>query len=511
MPQMQLEPTRTETQDRQAVHEYLRQQEHRTTAQTEAERQENERREAQRLQALQIEEKRRLQVEQERLAREHRELVASHYAYVQDQWSLFQRVEHDAPPSLLPMERKQELERFQQFLKKQSPRVLEQNAITRFESEITLQANDGEKAVKEIEGALKSTSLLGNLRKFIGFGKLYDLLRKCVVSAFMPELGSPAKEAMASARKFLRRAWSSHLGQNEQSLFSVHRCAGKTVIHLGSSAFGSVFITLPQSLAPEAMAEAFLSEIRKVASKFIPKNGTLAVVDGDHQNVNYQRIFESSIVVRSVKDDCETLAKNLNEMLEREPPNSNNTSLHVGLPENEDELNNVFKNGGADWDMWQEVAPRWTDRASRHGFARTAGATSQRILESLTTSKNVIIVIAHGDDHTIYLPAPPPRGSELTAEQVIARKEEISANKPIVYLFCCETAEMSNLKNFSQILLDCGAAAVIAPQTKIDADRSIDFFDGIVNSKAKSRSNSLTNVKGAERSSKYSEMEIWLG
>jgi hypothetical protein len=63
MPQMQLEPTRTETQDRQAVHEYLRQQEHRTTAQTEAERQENERREAQRLQALQIEEKRRLQVE----------------------------------------------------------------------------------------------------------------------------------------------------------------------------------------------------------------------------------------------------------------------------------------------------------------------------------------------------------------------------------------------------------------------------------------------------------------
>jgi hypothetical protein len=268
---------------------------------------------------------------------------------------------------------------------------------------------------------------------------------------------------------------------------------------------------LPQSLAPEAMAEAFLSEIRSVTSRFIPKNGTLAVVDGDHQNVNYQRVFESSIVVRSVKDDCEKLAINLNEMLEREAPDSNNTALHLGLPANQDELNSVFKKGGADWDMWQEVAPHWTDRANRHGFDRIASASSQQVLDSLTTSKNVIIVVAHGDDRTIYLPAPPPEGSELSTDQVIARKEEISANKPIVYLFCCETAEISNLKNFSQVLLDCGAAAVIAPQTKIDAERSIDFFEGIVDTKTRSRNNSLTNIKGAERSSKYSEMEIWLG
>ena len=508
---VQERPTQSHTQTRQSQHEYVRQPERRTVREIEAERQESERREAQRLLAEKEEEKKRLQAEQERLARERQQLIAAHYAYVQDEWSTFQKIQHDAPPSLLPIERKQELKQFHEFLKQQSPRVLEPNAIARFESEIALQANDGEQAIRDIEAALKSTSLFGNLRKLIGFGSLIDLLRKCVVSVSMPELGSPAKEAVASARKFLRRAWSSHLEQDKQGLFSVHRCAGKTVIHMGSSAFGSVFITLPQSLAPEAMAEAFLSEIRRVSSRFIPKNGTLAVVDGDHQNVNYQRVFESSIVVRSVKDDCEKLAKNLNEMLEREPPDLNNTALHLGLPESKDELNNVFKNGGADWDMWQEVAPLWTDRANRHGFPRRASATSQQVLESLTTSKNVIIVIAHGDDHTIYLPAPPPQGSELSADQVIARKEEISANKPIVYLFCCETAEISNLKNFSQVLLDCGAAAVIAPQTKIDAERSVSFFEGIVNSKSRAGSNSLTNVKGAERSSKYSEMEIWLG
>jgi len=98
----------------------------------------------------------------------------------------------------------------------------------------------------------------------------------------------------------------------------------------------------------------------------------------------------------------------------------------------------------------------------------------------------------------------------LSADQIIARKEEISANKPIVYLFCCETAEISNLKNFSQVLLDCGAAAVIAPQTKIEAERSVDYFESIIDSKSKG-SNSLTNVKRAEGSSKYSEMEVWLG
>ncbi|MVT52795.1 hypothetical protein GPL17_20150 [Bradyrhizobium yuanmingense] len=361
---------------------------------------------------------------------------------------MFQKIQHDAPPALLPVESKQELTNFREYLKRQSPRVLEASAIARFEAEISLQAEEGEQAVRDIEAALKSTSLLDRFRNLIGFRNLADLLKKCVVSLLAPDIGSPANEAVASARKFLRCAWSGHLKQENQGLFSVHRCAGKTVIHLGSGVFGSLFITLPQSLTPDALAEAFLSEIRRAASKFIPKDGTLAVVDGDHQNVNYQRVFDSSIVVRSVKDDCEKLARNLNELFEREPPDSDNADLHLGLPENPDELRNVFKGGGADWDLWQSVAPLWTDRANRHGFASRSSATSQQVLDSLTTSKNVIIVVAHGDDRTIYLPAPPPEGSALSADQIVARREEISANKPIVYLFCCETAEISNLRNF---------------------------------------------------------------
>ncbi|SHG14971.1 hypothetical protein [Bradyrhizobium erythrophlei] len=487
----------------------------RAAAQEEADRLETQKRESARLERERAEQEaaaRELQrIEAERLAREHRERVQAHYSYVQDKWDLFQQLRHDAPPVLLALEKKYELEAFHKFLAAETPRILDRSAIDRFEAEINSQAKEAEAAFLAIKQSLESTSLFNNLRKLLGNAKLLELLRKCKVSVSAPELGSPGREAVASARKFLRRAWSGRLDLQAQGLFSVHRCAGKTIMHLGSSAFGSIFITLPQSLEPEAMAEAFLSEIKKASSKFIPQNGTLAVVDGDHQSINYQRIFQSNIVVRSVKDDCEGLAKNLHEMLGREPPNADNTALHFGVPASQGELNSVFKAGGADWDLWSDVAPLWANRAGRHGFDRTSSASSQQILDSLSTSKNVIIVVAHGDQRKIYLPAPPPEGSELSAEQIIARKAEISANKPVVYLFCCETAEISDLGSFSQVLLECGAAAVIAPQTKIDAERSVDFFESIVDRKTKSGDNSLTNLKEAKRSSKYSEMEIWLG
>jgi hypothetical protein len=481
-------------------------------ARLEAARLEAARLEAERLRQARLEEKVRLEAEQARLAREQQERESADYACLRDQWEVFQKVRYDAPPKLLPLEEKNELERFQEFLDREfltslSRPPLEKTAIARFQLEILSQALDAENAFQSIKQALESTSVFKSIRKLLGASKLLELLRKCIVSISVPELGSPGREAVASACRFLRQEWSSRLNKTAQGLFSVHRCAGKTIMHLGSSAFGSVFITLPQSLEPEALAEEFLSEIQKASSGFMPKDGTLAVVDGDHQSINYQRLFQSNIVVRSVKDDCANLAKNLNEMLEREPPNAANTALHLGLPANPAELENVFEKGGADWDLWHGVAPLWADRARRHGFDTATIASSQQVLESLTTSKNVIIVVAHGDERTIHM----PDGSELTAEQILERKDEISANKPIVYLFCCETAEVSNLRNFSQVLLECGAAAVIAPQTKIDAERSVAFFESIVDDKARSDTNSLMNVKTAERRSKYREMEVWLG
>src|SRR5262249_43683904 len=151
------------------------------------------------------------------------------------------------------------------------------------------------RAVKSLERNLKSTSLFAGLLQQISLGKLRELLRKCIVSATAPTLGSPAREAVAAASKFLRKHWSKRLQHKQQAMFSVHRCAGKSVIHIGSSAHGSVFITLPGSLEPETFAEAVLSKIKEASAELVASDSTVAVVDGDHQALNYQHIFDKNI------------------------------------------------------------------------------------------------------------------------------------------------------------------------------------------------------------------------
>ena len=469
--------------------------------------------ERERIAREQAEQEREKAAERERIAREHKRLLEAHLTYARDQWTAFQKLKHDAPPALLPLEACEELKSFREFLENETPRSLHPAALGRFESEIKSQAQEAETIVKSLQQELESGSLIAGLFKFMsrGFGKVRELLRKCVVSISAPDIGSPAREAIAQARKFLRRTWTGRLERGRQSIFSVYRSAGKTVVHAGSSSHGSVFITVPSSLEPEALAQALLSEIKKASSKLIARDSTIAVIDGDHQELNYKRIFTKNVVVRSVKDDCDRFARNLEALLEREPPSANNTALHFGVPANPVELSAVFPAGGADWDLWSGVAPLWQSRANRHGFAPPPSASAQQVLDSLARDKNVIVVVAHANQQTLYMPAPPPEGSRLSADQIIERKKEITANRPVVYLFCCETAEISNLKNLSETLLECGAAAVIAPQTKIDAERSADFFDGVVNRDTSTDQNSLTKMQAAERRSKYHEMEVWLG
>jgi hypothetical protein len=452
------------------------------------------------------------EAERQRLAREHDRLVQAQYSLVREKWISFQKVKHDAPPTLLPLEASGQMDNFGVFLK-QETRNLEQAAIDRFETEIRSQSREAEKAVAQLRDDISFKAIIaGRLKPFGHFAKVRELLGKCVLSTNPPELGSPAREAVAHASRFLRTTWSTRLSQKRQAIFAVHRNAGKIIMHLGSSVFGSVFITVPHSLDPEALAAALLKEIKGASSTLIAPDSTVAVIDGDHQGLNYQKILDSQIVVRSMVDDCDQFASNLNVLLEREPPTADNTALHFGVPAAAAELNAVFPSGGADWSgMWRGVAQLWRDRATRQGFDSPTSATAEAVLESLTTHENVIVVIAHADRRTLHMPAPPPKGSKLSTDDIIAHKDDIRKNRPVVYLFCCETAEISNLNSFSETLLECGAAAVIAPQAKIDAERSVDFFEAVVDRNASPGQDSLAKLKAAESRSKYREMEAWLG
>jgi hypothetical protein len=449
--------------------------------------------------------------QREKAVAQQRELVKAHYSYVCDQWQAFQKAKHNAPPTLLPLEASRQLTDFRQFLSEGSLRRLEQGAIDRFETEIRSQVIEGDVAVDYLRREIKRKSFFRGILQFGYFAKIRDLLKKCVISVVPPEFGSPAREAIGRACKFLRKTWSDQLDRKQQAMFSIHQSAGRTVIHIGSGTYGSVFITIPNSLDPEALAEALVAEVRRASSKLIDNDSTVAVIDGDHQGINFQRVFYNNIVVRSVKDDDQQFASNFNTLIRREAPSPDNTAIHFGVPANQSELNAVFKSGGADWDMWNGVSALWEDGAGRQGFGPRANASAEQVLQSLARDKHVIIIVAHADGQTVYMPSPPPDGSQLEAAQIVNHKAEISANKPVVYLFCCETAAISNLKSLSTTLLDCGATAVIAPQTVIDAERSADFFERLLDRGASGDLTALARIKTAERRSKYREMEVWLG
>ena len=476
---------------------------------------EEERKRAALQKRLQAEAEREAAKEEERRIREWTAEKRRQYAELcRSQWAEFQKVKHKAPPTLLPLEMIAERASFDAFLGQHGARHLWEDRLFQeeraaFKSELDRFTRESRRAMKSFETQLGSAwplhALIGRLR----FGQHVDILRGCLVSSEVPDIGSPSRENMIDQCRLLRRKWSEHLDPKDQTVFSVRRFGDRTVVHIGSSVHGSVFVTVPHSMDPETAAAALLSHIAHSAGKLIPNDKTIAIIDGDHQTVNLQRVFPNNVVVRTSKDDCPAFVANLNTVCGREAPSPENTAVHFGVPSNEAELKSVFSSG-ADWSLWSDVSNLWRKRASRNGFANPASASASEVLSSLGTDKNVIIVIAHADGQSIFMPAPPPEGSRLSADQVLERKREISANKPVVYLFCCETAAISNLKNFSQSLLDAGVAAVVAPQTKIDARRSADFFDALVK-RERTAVDMLGNLRKATRRSKYREMEVWLG
>jgi hypothetical protein len=180
----------------------------------------------------------------ERLLREQRQAVEL-------KWGSFQREKHKSPPTLLPLEAVDEQVEFLTLAKKAN---LPDDAVAWFETKIQSEARDAQRALERLKHGLQAPSLLNRVLKGIAFGSVPGILRLCTVSTRAPNLGSPLQEAVAAKCRFLRGAWCKGLDPKMQAVFSIHRCAGKCVIHIGSSQYGSAFVTLPHSLEPVALA-----------------------------------------------------------------------------------------------------------------------------------------------------------------------------------------------------------------------------------------------------------------
>jgi hypothetical protein len=452
-------------------------------------------------------EQQRLAAEREKAAaiarqKEREALLNAQFNYLTDQFGLYQKIYHDLPPELLPLEAQGELTKFRSYITHQSPRIIEAEAFSRFEEYLRSKSKDAIKTFDSVHGALDWTRKLT-------FGKLGSLLKGYSLSTSPPDVGSPAAEALKSVRKLLRRAWSKDVSLNSQCMLSLHKSGGKTIIQFGSSEYGCMYITIPICIAPDSLIGQFLQKIVRALNRVLKPGSVVSFYDGDYQAINPKHFLTKHIVVRSTKDDANAFLERIPRVLGAEKPKPADSSLHLGVPANENELQAVFPGGGADWDLWRNVLSNWQRRANGQGFLPEPTASRDSILQSLAVKKNVVIVAAHARERILYLPAPPPEGSQIQPSDLEAHKDSIAANKPLVYLFCCEVAEVSELKGFVDVLIDCGAAAVIAPQTQIDADKSAQLFERMVTPAATPQS-ALQYLLQAEQKTGYREMEVFV-
>ncbi len=437
----------------------------------------------------------------ERLREEVKNAVAD-LKYLEEKFEIYCRREHMLPPELLPLEEAEEVAPFIKYITSISMRAINARAIRLFRERVLLRAQHARAAFSAFEKLMRRKPLWP-------FGKVARLLRRCKVSVRSPDLDSPVKQAIAATQQYVRTRWSTRLDRKDQAVFTVHYSRNQTVVHIASGEHGSLFVTVDAELNPVEVAHEFLKKLGEPSAKFINSDGVISVIDGAHQSFNPKKIFKKAIAVRSVTDDVVTFARNLDEILQRDPPVPGNSSLHLGVPASRAELAAVFRGGTPDWEVWDGVQANWSRRAADGGFPTDLAASREAVLRSLATSKNVIIVVAHSDGERVFLPAPIPEGSVVSAKDVRDYEAEIRKNQPIVYLFCCETAAISNMANFSRILVESGAVGVVAPQTRIDAHLSSELFQQFIAPSEKGRS-ALNVLRDAEGRTGYREMEVWV-
>jgi hypothetical protein len=429
------------------------------------------------------------------------ERVENDKARLETAWQSHCGARHSIPPALLPLDEKSEYHQFLDSLVGISP-VFAWDAVEGLRNRINERAK---RALAKVRAVQRSLSWAARF----AFGKISNLLKRAKISISPPEgVDRSTQERIAASRHFLRTNWGD-LDAERQAVFSVHRTENQTVVHFGAGDLGSVFLTVDDELEPDSVAEAFLSRVCRSIAKFLPARPIVSVIDGDCRKVNIKKYLKNAYVVRSFSDRVEKFSRNLDHVLWRDPPKSETASLQVGIPGTQAELSAVFEDDPPDWDLWKKEHERWARVSELRGFGAFVPASREQTLTALTTASDVLILVAHSDGEHIFMPAPPPKGSVISTTDIVDNAAAIRRNAPLVYLFCCEGARVSNLQSFAEVLLESGAVGVIAPQTCIRSDLSAAVFKELM-SPEQGNVVCLHALQVAESKTGYREMEVWL-
>jgi len=215
-------------------------------------------------------------------------------------------------------------------------------------------------------------------------------------------------------------------------------------------------------------------------------------------------------VIRAPSGDLRRLLENMEETASRENLLPTNTAIINSAPTTLAEYQRVFSDDvtGTSWPVWANEASAWNTRTATAGFATAPEARREALITALEEKKNVIVIVAHCDSHEIFMPAPPPEGTKVTAEYIRSHKEAISANKPFVYLFSCTAARLLDLQNFASVLLDCGAAGVVASQTTLGSSDALGFLSRLLSDKRQPPP--VEDTWRAMQETRFRDMEVFL-
>ena len=385
-------------------------------------------------------------------------------------------------------------------------------AIAEVEREIEKQFDAAFGFVKRLRERLAEPEpRLQRLKRASGLAPKIDaLIDKATISLDIPKVGSKAlSEQMREIEMFLGQGWTA---ESRRGVLAVHvdKTGPATIVQIGIAEHGPIYVCVPGLLSPEDLAQRSIYELVQRMEPFRSLVDPMAVIDGGHQGINYNPLFKASRVIRAPSGDTVRLMANLVTTRARTRMEPANTSIINSAPATRQEYAAVFEedSAAASWPIWDGVAAQWTGAATHDGFAVRPEASREALLTALATKENVIVVMAHCREQRLFLPHPPPQGTDVTAEHLRQRREEIAANKPFVLLFSCQAGRMSDIRSFAEVLLECGAAGVVAAQGNVGTT-ALSYLGRLLG-QARGRP-PIEDVWKAMRDTNFYDMETFLG
>ena len=289
---------------------------------------------------------------------------------------------------------------------------------------------------------------------------------------------------------------------------------GQTVVRVCGRDMAEMNIVLPGLLKPMEVARAIIGALAPSLRKCLGSRRPVVIFDGDCEDLNMKEVFEGVQVIRSLGQDVPSSAAAIRDFVGHPAPTAANAVIVGGLPATLEESARVFRSAteASDvWETWADVAPRWERAVRDTSFtqAHATGASKADVLKALVEKSHVIMIVAHAETEEIFLPQPPPTGSSVTGQDLRLIKDQISANGPLVYLFCCETAAIDKLESMSRVLLECGVAGVVAPRLKLSERRARELMLALARPREPAAS-ALDALTEAEAQSGCTDMETFV-